>query len=327
MRRIALGALLLLPALARAEAPTIEALCAKAGCAADAIARVRQGKWIELSPPESSERDLGVGFIFLVRHPPAEVAKAFRVGVDFSADPDVLASHRMAPAGTLADFATLRLPVHGADEAKRYTAARPGDELNLSDAEIAAFAKLGGAATQSDVEARLRQQLFARYQAYRMRGLDGIDAYARAKGTKRQPADDLREMIGKVAPVLQQYAPAFKALVSEYPAGRSVSVSESFHWLVYNLDDRPTVVLRHRMTLPMGDAVAFVDREYYVAHGYNTMQVLGALFPTKEGTIVFYSAHTSTDQAAGSGTAMKHGIGRRVMSRQLRKIFERVEEL
>ena len=124
MRRIALGALLLLvPALARAAAPTIEELCARAGCAAGAIEHVREGKWIELTPPESSERDLGVGFIFLVRHPPADVAKAFRGGLDFSADPDVLASHRMAAVGTLDDFATLRLPVHGADEAKRYTAA------------------------------------------------------------------------------------------------------------------------------------------------------------------------------------------------------------
>ncbi len=310
------------PALADAASPTIEQLCAKAGCPPDAVQRVRAGKWVQLSPPESFDRDLAVGFIFLVKHPPSEAARGFRAGGDFSADPEVLASRRLGASVTLADFESLRLSPHGSDEARRYLTARPGNELNLSETELSSFTQLGDAASLADVETQLHQMLLARLQAYRAKGLDGMAPYLRAKGRSCQPGADLKQIVARIAPVIQEYMPAFNDLISNYPRSRPAGLDESYHWLVYQLDDRPTAVLRHRMTIPMGDAIAFVDREFYVGHGYDTMQVLGALFPAPEGTIVFYSAHTTTDQVAGASTSVKHSVGRRIMYKQLQKIFQ-----
>jgi hypothetical protein len=325
-RAATLGALplmmLLNASVAQAATPTLAEVCADLGCDADAIARVQAGKMVDLRPGDASERDLSVGFLFVVHRPPAEVARAFRQGGDFTVDGNVLAVHRLSAAGGAGDFAALTLGAHGADEAKRYRGAHAGDELNLSDAEIATFAALGPTSSQADVEAALRRQLLLRYQAYHTSGLANLAPYSRGKGLQRQPADELRAVMQKATPILRKYAPPFLSALVDYPRARPSGLEETFHWIVYNLDNRPTVTLRHRMTMPVGDGLVAFDREFYVAHGYNVMQAFAGLLPIEGGTVVFYRAHTSTDQVGGAATAMKHNIGRKVMAKQLEKIFE-----
>ena len=319
MIRSSVVASLLLALCSRAQAaPTLAQIGADLGLDADAIARVQKGALVQAFPKEVSERDLAVGFVFMVKRPPAEVAAAFRRFGDMSADPNVLATHQLASA---ADLDGLHLGTHGDDEAKRYRAARPGDELNLGASELAAFAKLGANASTADVERTLRAVLFARYQAYRARGLDGIEPYARADGS-RDGAAEVRAALQKALPVVQKYTPAFADVLAHYPKGRPAGLEESYHWILYNLDNRPTPTLRHRMTLAVDGGLVAADRELYVGHGYNVMQALGALLPVEGGTVVFYGAHTSTDQVGGRSTALKHSIGRRVMAKQLEKIFE-----
>jgi hypothetical protein len=316
---ISLLSLSLLHSRAAQATPTLAEVCADFHCDADGLARAHAGKMVDLKTEDASERDLSVGFLFMVKRPPAEIARLFRQGSDFAADANVLAAHRLA---SFADFASLSLGAHGADEAKRYGSAHPGDELNLSDAEIATFAALGPAASQASVEAALRKQLWARYEAYHAGGLAKIAPYSRGKGVERQPADELRAVLQQATPIARKYAPAFLDAIVDYPRARPSNVDESFHWIIYNLDNRPTATLRHRLTMALGDGLVAFDREFYVAHGYNVMQAFGGLIPVEGGTVVFYRAHTNTDQVGGAATAMKHNIGRKVMAKQLQKIFE-----
>lgn len=316
---LAAVSLLLVFSAAAQATPTLAEVCADFHCDADGIARAEAGKMVDLKTADASERDLSVGFLFMVKRPPAEIARLFRQGSDFAVDSNVLSVHRLASA---ADLASLTLGAHGADEAKRYGGAHPGDELNLSDAEIATFSALGSAASQADVEAALRKQLAGRYEAYHAGGLGKIAPYSRGKGVQRQPADELRAVLQQATPIARKYAPAFLDAIVDYPRGPPSGVEESFHWIVYNLDNRPTATLRHRLTMAVGDGLVAFDREFYVAHGYNVMQAFGGLIPVEGGTVVFYRAHTNTDQVGGAATAMKHNIGRKVMAKQLQKIFE-----
>ena len=308
---------------ARADVPlpSVAKLGAELGLDADAIARVLAGKMVETHPPETFPRDLAVGFVFLVKAPPREVAKAFRQRDDLASDPNLLASHPIT--GAASDFDALRLSPHGVEEAKRYLEARSGDTLNLSDAELAELHKLPAGAPLADVEAALRKLLFTRYTAYRASGLAGVAPYARASGGPRKPGDDLRQVTQQVAHLLQRYVPSFEAALSNYPKDRPAQLEESFAWLVHNLDDRPTLALRHRLMLAVGEGLVAADREFYVSQGYNAMQAIGALLPVEGGTMVFYGAHTSTDKVEGFASASKHSIGRRVMGKQLEKLFER----
>src|SRR5262249_52271895 len=127
-------ALVAVAATARAAPPTIAQLGADVGLDEGAIRRVEAGRVVEAVPKETSDRDLAVGLVFTLKASPKELARGFLRGGDFAANANVVASRRIAAA---ADFDALRLAPRGADEAKRYLAAQPGETLNLSDAEAA----------------------------------------------------------------------------------------------------------------------------------------------------------------------------------------------
>jgi len=122
---------------------------------------------------------------------------------------------------------------------------------------------------------------------------------------------------------LNNYAPALWQLLLAYPRGKPKGFEEKFYLLRYELDGRPNYTLRHRMAFPFSGGVALVDRDFYVSHGYNASQAISGLIPVPEGTVVFSRNRVSTDQIGGFGSAMKRGIGRGVMAKQLTEIFQR----
>jgi hypothetical protein len=309
---------------AAAQTPNVEQVIGDFGFPANASERLRRGEVLEADPAESSDRELAVGLTFLVKEPPATVAKAFRKAVDLQEDSQLAASMPLRGAGALADFATLVLAPDGAAEAKRYVSARPGETLNLSPDEIRAFDALATASDQPvrQVEDQLRQMLLARYRSYLASGLDGIPPYARSGGLL-EPSKELRGALEAAAPLLGNYAPAMLQALRTYPRDKPADLKESFYWLRYDLDGRPNYTLRHRLALPVGSTAVVADREFYVSHGYNTSQAISGLIPVPEGTVVFYRSRVSTDQVAGFGSSVKKGIGRGVMAKQLMEIFKR----
>jgi len=65
----------------------------------------------------------------------------------------------------------------------------------LPGPEIAGFQALGSAAGVKAVVEQIKRNLRARYQAYRAKGLDGIQPYSRSKGKAWSPAGDLRSAV------------------------------------------------------------------------------------------------------------------------------------
>jgi hypothetical protein len=51
--------------------------------------------------------------------------------------------------------------------------------------------------------------------------------------------------------------------------------------------------------------------------------VAGGL-PFKDGSLVFYSIRSSTDQVAGMGSSLKHSIGREQMKKEMIKRLQRL---
>lgn len=137
--------------------------------------------------------------------------------------------------------------------------------------------------------------------------------YARGKEQRRLADEIARET----------EASAFYDALLAYPQKRPERLQEAFHWIVHDQDNRPTITLRHRMTLDIGDGLVAADREFNVSQGYNHMQAIAGMVPVQGGTMVFYGAHISTDRVGGAAMAMKHNIGRKVLARQLKDIFAR----
>jgi hypothetical protein len=158
--------------------------------------------------------------------------------------------------------------------------------------------------------------------APRQRTLAGIAPYARDKDRQSQPADDLRRAT-EAAKGIKKYAPAFHDALMTYPQDVPPALTQHFFLIRYAMGGRPVFALRHRLAMPVGGAYVVADRDFYVSSGYNDTQGLAGLLPIETGTVVFYLERVTTDQLGGFGASTKQAIGRGMMAKQIRQIFEK----
>ncbi len=291
--------------------------------------QIREGEIVQWTRTESSEREVVVGKAVLVRgKQPNETIKFFRQAIGLTLNPDVRAFGKITGKGTTTDFAKVMLEPNGEQEAARYLEAEPGDELNLSPKEIAGFNTLNAngqspADRKKAVEKLLRSLLLARYQSYHAEGLTGIPSYARGRGRKVWPADELIEAT-MAAKVLAKHAPAFHEVLLKYPDVKPPGFEEWFYWVNHEISSRPNFILSHRLALQADDSFIVGERHFFVSHQYNSLQAVGGLLPTNEGTLAIYLYRVSTDQVAGFGSSVKRAAARMLMGKPIRRLFEKL---
>jgi hypothetical protein len=311
-----------LPAAALLDA---EAVLAEIGFSSDAKQQVLDGKFVTTSLEPTSERELAMAMAFLVSEPPAELIAEVKNDLVAGVDPDTTARGTISGSGSLADFKGVSFGAGAKKQSKAFLSAEPGEDLNLSTAEIEAFqalAKKGGDA--SAVEDQLRKLLLARFQAYHSGGLGGITAYARDDGEKTDAGGDLRRAV-EAASGLKKNAPNFFDVLLNYPKSRPDGLEEELSWTHYMAHGTPVFQLSHRIWMSDGDAWLIGDRQYYVTASYNVVQILAAFLPVKGGTLVVYLNRTSTEQVTGFGGSTKRAMGTKVMTSQIKSLFEKVK--
>jgi len=295
--------------------------------------RIRQGKIVDWSASEGSDRELALGMAFLVKAKPEDLEGMYREALVLKEVSVITAHGRLTGEGTMADLAGVKLQPNGEKEARRYLNVEPGDELNLDAKEMAAFHALksagkGGDVLVKEVEALIRQGLLARYQAYRTKGLSGIAPYERGHGKKRNAADELLLSTKELSGVAK-HLPAFHKFLLNYPQGlakdEAKNLEEFFYWLNIDVFGRPTYVLVHRMLYHVGDAALAVERQYYASHDYNSMLQGLAALPTKDGTVLFYIGRVSTEQVAGFAAAARHPVSRAITAPYIKDMFREVQ--
>ncbi len=308
------------PALAQTRAPDADEVLANVGFPVDAKQRVLAGEMVETTLASTTERDIGAALAFLVRKPPeAFVDDILRKKLLYTTDPFLLEDGEFSGEGSLASLDALKL---GADELELYASAEAGGPLNLSREELAALkSHAGDGAALSEA---VKRQLLGRYQAYRKGGLGGIAAYDRG-GEATDGAADLRKATDTLKG-LQAYGPDFFRLLHEYPKGAPPDLREVFRWSHYTAHGEPALVLVHGFTGTVGGVPIGVQRQYYVSRGYNVEQAVAGFFPVREGTLVVYANHTSTEQVSGFGGSAKRKIGRKLMASQLADLYQRIRE-
>lgn len=296
---------------------------------------ILQGKIVDWNASEGSDRELALGMAFLVKAKPEDLFEMYREALVLKEVSVITASGRLTGEGTMADLAGVKLEPNGEKEARRYLNAKPGDELNLDAKEMAAFhaLKAGGdadAVPVQKVEALVRQELLARYQAYRSKGLPGIAPYERGNGQQRLAGDELLLSTKQMTSV-SKHLPAFHKFLLSYPQGlakdEAKNLEEFFYWLNIDVFGRPMFVLVHRMLYHLGDAAFAVERHYYTSHDYNSMlQGIGVL-PTKDGTFLFYIGRVSTDQVAGFGSSALHPVSRAITAPYIKDMFQKIQTI
>jgi hypothetical protein len=228
----------------------------------------------------------------------------------------VRANGRFSNPGSLSDLVGLKI---SDDVAQTFASAQPGDSLNLSTSEIAAFAALKGGTTQA-AQAQLQKMLLSRYQAYRASGLAGFAPYDRGSGRTSDSKGDLQKA-SQALPLLEKYMPAFHKALLNYPKAPVPNMQEDFRWVHYDIQGKQTYVLVHTLSAPEGAGRVVIQRQFYVSTGYNVQQASAVYLPTQGGTLVAYTGHAFTDQVTGFGGGMKRGIGRHMMTEKLEALF------
>jgi hypothetical protein len=253
-----------------------------------------------------------------------------RSGEMFRADRNILDFHEITSwPGQPTDFAGIGFGAGEAAEVTRFLGFDGGSELNLSKAEIASFRALrsshgdgSNAKVREAVAAAYRKALMARYRAYREKGLAGIAPYDRG-GREVNPGRTLR-LAASASDFFRKQEPALFKAFEQFPEAGSEDAEHRFYWIKQSVQDRPTLILSHRMLVERSGHAALAERQYYIGHSYNSVQVINGAFPVEQGLLVFYTNRTSIDQLAGMTGRVARPIA---SSRLIERVTARFEAI
>lgn len=188
-----------------------------------------------------------------------------------------------------------------------------------SDRDVLAFGELTEPVTLESFPSGVsRPELLRRYNAYRQRGLAGIEPHGRAR-----PGDELTGALQE-AELLAKFFPEFHRALRLYPDAQPKDARQRFFWINQKVENRPTMILSHRTYIVRPEGAFMAERQFYVEQSYNSLFLLAGVMPVEGGTVVLYSNHTSTDQVAGIGSGLRHSIGRKQMRDEIVKSFEQI---
>jgi hypothetical protein len=327
---ICIALVLCSPVLEASELPTAKDVLQELQISDRDRQQIREGQIVTWTAKEGSDRELALGMALLVKTSAENLVELFREATAFKAESVIVTAYgKIAGDGKLADFTGLKLEPNGEKEARQYLEAKPGDDLNLDMKEIAAFRALksaskDGAVPIEKVEALIREELQARYQAYHTKGLVGTAPYARTSKQHVFVRDEL-SLATKQSKLLAKYLPSVSAGLLNYPATKikeGEEFEEQFFWMNVEVSGRPTYVLSHRMHFRIGEASIVVDRHFYASHEYNSLQQGVAALPTKDGMVVTYLGRVSTDQVTGFGSSAKRPVARALLGSHIKDMLE-----
>jgi hypothetical protein len=189
--------------------------------------------------------------------------------------------------------------------------------FNFSGAEIDFLkGELKGLEAKNPVSAEAaaaayRQVLAGRVKAYSEKGLDGVAAYDHG-GSRLTPAKQLRAVENQVEDFLTIHFPDFRKALEGFPRDQDPDISSKIYWVKRSVEDRPAFVLIHQMVQTGDDFVLTSQRQFYVGHTYESLQMIGLALPAEDGAMIFSVNSVFTDQITGffSGVAQSVGQGR-----------------
>lgn len=203
-------------------------------------------------------------------------------------------------------------------DAKNIANASPGGDFNFSAAEYKELA------SGSDVSTTLNAILSARHAAYARSGLDGIADYQVGKNQTVNIAHYLEET-EKSAKVLKKDFPALYAAALGYPKA-GASLDNKLFAVALEVEGEPQFVLSHWMIdKDSGDYVAGMQRQYYVNHTYDTLQMSFVVLPYADGVLVVLLNQTFTPKVTGFASGMAHNIGRKRLAEAIAETFTLVK--
>jgi hypothetical protein len=313
-----------------AQPPEVEEILRVLGMDKGQIAELAQGQPITYALSEDSADELAVGLAWYFQVPLDKVAGLLRPDYPDSLDVNVTAHGMLTEHGGADSLAPVIL---SKEEAQALLDAEPGDEFNLSGHEIDKLKTLKKTLKRTpyrpieDEAGQLyREMLFQRFKAYRRGGTNAIAPYAREEGKDSKPSRELRQATNASA-ILSRYFPDLSKAWLDYPKALPPGAVEAFPWVEKNVENRPAVILRHRINMDWNGGILVLTREFYASHSYNSSQWITGCLPYRNGTVIFQQLRSYTDQVTGVASDVKHIVGRDIQKDKMLKSFERFCEV
>jgi hypothetical protein len=204
-------------------------------------------------------------------------------------------------------------------QARKLAKAEPGDDFNFSAAEFEQLEQ-----GSDDVAGTLNAILSARHAAYGQSGLKGIADYQRNEKESVNIADFLEET-AKAAKAWPKHFPGLFQSALDYPK-TGPSIDNKLFAVALDVEGEHQFVLSHWMIdKDSGDYVALIQRQYYVNHTYDTLQMTFLCVPYEDGVLAALLNQTFTPKVAGFGSGMAHNIGRKRLAEAIADTFNLVQ--
>ncbi|MHC4649494.1 MAG: hypothetical protein ACYTES_01395 [Planctomycetota bacterium] len=329
------------PVVAQEIPDDIEGMASYLGFRGADVSKLLRGEVIEVKGQieEGSDKEMAVGVAILLPTTLDKAMEIIRSGRRFAVDPSVIDYRRMSRgAPSEADFADLGYTADEVKEVQQLLKVKAGSKFNVSQAEVERFRRLAKAlkgknvkkdpSVREAVNAELRAILLERYLAYRQGGLEAIEPYSRGKKKQSSPAEELTLAVNEDALRDERLAPLIRENQQawiNYPEGGGEGIENDFFWAKTDVQGRPCFVLTHVMSFQDSKGGLIAERQFYVGHDYNSLNLVMGAVPVEGGIVMFYRNRTFTDQVAGFGSDMKKGIGRGQMHKTIVKLFKEAE--
>jgi hypothetical protein len=285
---------------------------------------VKNGITVSTELIKVADRELAIGVACLIKEDGRDLLQTFREESPLLTPEFLKTFGQIGTGATLGALQEVSLGDRAAEEAQHYLQAKPGFGLNLSVAEIDMFksvkVKKPGEANIAQVHKIIQNQLFHRFVAYRDKGLDGIDDYARKGGKSTQLARDLKASLN-ASQGLKELAPYFYRAWLEYPGSMPANAKEIFFWCRLDIKDRPALSLAHRIATKFDTTEIIGERYFYISRFFDVAYALVALVPTKEGTLFFYVNRFWVDYWSGL-VSLKRAVGKQIMAGRMKTRLE-----
>jgi len=299
-----------------AKPPSVETVFERLGYSPEARDTLLQGGVVATDLKRTRDDQLIAAVAVLVKAPLATLAENVRLGHNIERDEATSAFGTLDGQAGAAQFAAAGYDEGDKAEIDRLVGVSADGTFNLSKREMASLQTAlkavepdSGAAAEKASQA-YQAVLTGRFQAYSEKGLDGIEDYD--AGSRLKPAEELRAAYAQAKPFLDEYFPGFSSALGAFPAAQSPDIDNGFYWMKRNVEGRPAFILVHQMVQAGDGFVLLSQRQYFVGHTYQSLQVIALALPFEGQTAVFYVNSAYTDKITGffSGVAQSVGQGR-----------------
>ena len=308
--------------------PSLDEVFKTLGFSQKDVEAVKNGQIVSIEPKRTRDDQLIAAVAVPIKASVAALTDGLKTGRNISVDSDVLGQGKIDPGSSdpLAAFAFKDSKeidkLLSNDRAKNFHLS--SDEQAMLEKQLAGLSA-SQAGSGEKAMAAYREVLAGRLEAYNTRGLDGVAPYVDGSDTL-SPAATLKAATEQAKSFLSQYFPDFWAAISDFPKNGSQAIASDFYWGDREVEGRPAALLVHHLYEATDDYLMVSQRQYYVGHTYESLQMFGLAMPTENGSVIFSVNSIYTEQITGFFSGVAQSVGEKRTKESMIKHFEAVRK-